>query len=130
MTCNEYERSISSLIDGEAAESTSAGLFAHLASCSSCRAFFHQVQRLNRSLGRLPDLPADAAAFPAEPGAAGMSRLSLWHRQVSLRYPVVALAAAVICALLLLTAEWNRHSEPMYVTTLPTVVVADERSTN
>ncbi len=123
MSCVEYQQKISMLVDGEVPHEASTPLFAHLASCETCRSFFHQMQELKKSLDRLSEPAVRPHRAPLS-SPWGRPQLSLWQRRVSLRYPVAVLAAAVLCAVLLFSVERSVRTEPVCVATLPTVVVA------
>ena len=131
MSCEEYEQMASRLIDGEISPGASAGIFAHLASCEECRRFFHQVQELHGSLERMaePPIPSSRVQPPALRTEPGIAQKGFWLRQVSLRMPVVVATACIMVAAVVFAL--NRNQEPVFITELPTVVVAaDSTLTN
>jgi predicted anti-sigma-YlaC factor YlaD len=127
MSCEEYEQMASRLIDGEISPGASAGIFAHLASCEECRRFFHQVQELHGSLQRFAEPPIPAV--PTLRSAPAHAQKGFWLRQVSLRMPVVVATACIMVAAVVFALK--RNQEPVFITELPTVVVAaDSTLTN
>jgi anti-sigma factor RsiW len=50
MDCNEYQKQISMLIDGELGESSSQALKTHLSSCSACSRSYERLEALHKTL--------------------------------------------------------------------------------
>ncbi len=128
MSCESFQSKISTLMDGELTGDESALVFAHLAGCDPCRTFFHNVQALSVSLDRMAGLPVLPRAMTFAPSR-HMPEASWWHRRVSFRYPALVAASALVCAVVLFSWKMSRQTGPVYVTTLPTVVVAADRNT-
>jgi anti-sigma factor RsiW len=128
MDCTEYQQSISRLRDGELSRDDSATVFAHLSTCTECRAFFFELQALDSAMHRIADrVPAEAEARPLSLPAA-VTAGSWWDRRVALRVPVFTLLLCAIVlslAALLPGSPLSREPQAIYVTQLPTVVVVD-----
>ena len=50
MDCNDYQKHMSMLIDGELGQHSSQALETHLAACSGCRNAYERMAALNRAL--------------------------------------------------------------------------------
>ena len=50
MNCEEYQKHISELIDNELREDCDAGVYRHLAECSTCRSFHYSALRLKEAV--------------------------------------------------------------------------------
>jgi predicted anti-sigma-YlaC factor YlaD len=126
MSCEEYEQMASRLIDGEVSPGESAEIFAHLASCEECRRFFHKVQELHGSLQRFaePPIPASGLQPLTFRPAPAIAQRGFWLRQVSLRMPVVVATACIMVAAVIFALKRNQEPERVFITELPTVVVA------
>ena len=126
MSCEENKLIVSRLLDAEVQPEQSAFVFTHLATCAECRSFFHRVQELHRSMQRIAE-PVIAPPFrktPVHLPADNMPRTGFWLRQVSLRIPIVVLTACVVVAAVLFSFKRSQEPERVYVTELPTVIVA------
>ncbi len=125
MSCDEYQRTISKLHDGELHRSESAPVFGHLAECPACREFYHAVQETNRSLDRMADTVPEGLLREFRPPVipALMRPQTLWSRQVPLRLPVLAIMLCVVLASLFMSFS----TETVYVSKLPTTVVTAQQ---
>jgi anti-sigma factor RsiW len=134
MTHDQYQEQISRLIDHDLREEDSSQLFTHMASCRECREF------LNSSLRLRSGLAANSLATPSNLDRTMQQRFispvapkprnsqSLWRRQVTMRFPVVAFLLCLIAAgAVLAFSGRSPFSEPetVYVTRLPAVVITD-----
>ena len=126
MECQDYQRLVSRMHDGELPPDESAEVFLHLATCGVCREFYSSLRVLDGALNRIADhLPSDRAARPlAIPAPVEPNRW--WNRHVAMRVPVFALllcAIALSLFVLIPGSPLSREPESIYVTKLPTVVV-------
>ena len=129
MSCDDYQRMISKLIDGEVPQSDSAGVFGHLSECAVCRDFYHELQKVTSSLDRLADSVPEGTIreFRAPNLQTLMRPQTFWGRQVPVRLPVLAL---LVCAILA-SVFMSFTTETVYVTKLPaTIVTAQISQTN
>ena len=131
MDCNDYQRLINRLHDGELPAGESAGVFHHLATCGACRDFFHALQKLDGEMNRI----AQGVPAPVEMQAVSVPSVvpvrSWWNRQVAMRLPVFALLLCAIALGLFAMvpgSPLSREPESIYVTQLPTVVVETSMS--
>ena len=124
MSCDDYQRMISKLIDGEVLQAESAALFGHLAECVVCRGFYHELQNVSSSLDRLADVVPEGLIREFRPPSfpSLMRPQTLWSRRIPLRLPVLALLVCVILASVLMSFS----TDTVYVTKLPTTVVTAE----
>ncbi len=124
--CEDYQRTISKLIDGEIGPTESADLFAHLAQCPSCRDFYHDLQQVSSSLDRLADaVPEHTIREFRAPNFQPLLRpQTFWGRQVPVRLPVLAL---LVCAILA-SVFMSFTAETVYVTKLPATTVTAQLS--
>jgi len=126
MECNDYQRLISRLHDGELASGDMTDVFLHLSACGECRDFYRGLQTLDRTMNRLAvPLPADDAVQSTTP-AVTFRQQPWWNRNVALRLPVFALlvcAVAVSLLTLIPGTSFFRSPESIYVTKMPAVVV-------
>lgn len=138
MTHDEYQEQSSRLLDSDLREDESTSLFMHLAACHECRDFMRSALKLRSGLAADPlivPVSVDGRlrkqfSSPAVP--LSESAQSLWSRQVTLRFPVLALLVCFIAAgtLLLLSGRFPFHEpETVYVTRLPAVVITDGTET-
>lgn len=126
MECQDYQRLVSRMHDGELPPDESAEVFLHLATCGVCREFYSSLRVLDGALNRIADhLPEDRAVRPPViPSPVESNRW--WNRQVAMRAPVFALllcAIALSLFVLIPGSPFSREPEAIYVTKLPTVVV-------
>ena len=126
MDCNDYQRLVSRLRDGELPADESTEVFRHLSACGTCREFYHALQVMDNALGRIADtLPPDSTQrFIALPDPYQTDRW--WNQRVALRLPVIGiLLCAIVLGLFVLLPQSSffREPESIYVTKLPTVVV-------
>jgi predicted anti-sigma-YlaC factor YlaD len=126
MECQDYQRLVSKMHDGELSSDETAEVFLHLSTCGACREFYSSLRVLDGALNRIADhLPSGRAARPlAIPTPAESDRW--WNRQVAMRVPVFALllcAIALSLFALLPGGPLSRDPEAIYVTKLPTIVV-------
>ncbi len=129
MSCDDYQILISKLIDGEVEAAASAGVFSHLAECTKCRNFYHDVQKVSSSIDRLADSVPESIVrdFRAPNLQALMKPQTFWGRQIPVRLPVLAL---LVCAILA-SVFMSFSTETVYVTRLPaTIVTAQMSQTN
>jgi anti-sigma factor RsiW len=126
MNCQDTQRLISKLHDGELPAEISAGVFQHLSACTECRDFFFSLQALDRAMDRIADrLPSAVSSLSALPSAFPRPH-TWWNQRVALRLPVLALLICAIAAsvfLVLPGGVLSREPQSIYVTKLPTVVV-------
>ncbi len=129
MSCDDYQRKISKLIDGEVQQAESAEVFAHLAECPACRNFYHDLQNVSSSLDRLADtVPEGTLRELRAPNLQTLMKpQTFWGRQVPVRLPVLAL---LVCAILA-SVFMSFSTETVYVSKLPaTIVTAQMSQTN
>ena len=124
MSCEEYQKMISKLMDGEVLQAESAALFGHLSECAVCRDFYHELQKVGSSLDRSADaVPEELIREFRPPSFPNLMRpQTLWTRRVPLRLPVLALLVCVILASVFMSFS----TDTVYVTKLPTTVVTAE----
>ncbi len=128
MNCEEYELSISRMVDGELSADDSRAVFSHLASCGTCRAFYRQLQSLGASL----DIIAGNVEIPGEIRRRRLSNEGLrswWSGRVPLRAPIFAvllLALVISLYFSVSNALQVRQPEIVYVTQLPPITVTAE----
>jgi len=67
MTCNECQRAINKLLDGEVTAASSSDLFDHLTKCGDCRRFFDAMALIGREMEKSQQLdePMTALAWNA-----------------------------------------------------------------
>jgi anti-sigma factor RsiW len=126
MQCQELQRLINRLRDGELPEGESTGVFHHLSLCKECRAFFFALQALDGALARIADRVPYRPASPRADLLASLQPRSWWNQRVALRLPILALLICVIAAGVIMAVPGDaflRAPQPIYVTKLPTVVV-------
>ena len=134
MNCQEQQRRISALMDGELSALESGAVFRHLAECDGCRTFYHRLIALSNALNR-SEVPAPGVGVQVPPAPPPWSKHqpgSWWKQRVSVRMPVVALAlCAIMASVLFLVLELSRtkQSETVYVTRLPAVIITAEGGT-
>ena len=126
MQCQEFQRLINRLRDGELPEGESTVVFQHLAECTECRGFFFALQALDGALTRIAEPVPYRSASPRAELPASLQPRSWWNQRVALRLPILALLICVIAAGVILAVPGNallRTPQPIYVTKLPPVVV-------
>jgi predicted anti-sigma-YlaC factor YlaD len=126
MSCDDNQKMISKLIDGEVLQAESAAVFGHLAECTNCRGFYDELQKVSSSLDRLADAVPEGLIREFRPPSfpSLMRPQTLWSRRIPLRLPVLALLVCVILASFFMSFS----TETVYVTKLPTTVVTAELS--
>jgi anti-sigma factor RsiW len=99
MDCNEYQKHISMLIDGELGESSSQALKTHLSSCSACSRSYERLEALHKTLNGV------GLAWPP-PGLASRVKGRLAEQSVPTRGRIFASAwgQVPLFALILLLA--------------------------
>ncbi len=121
MSCDNYERMISKMVDGEVQPDESAGVFAHLSGCAACRSFYRDVQRVGSSLDRLVDSVPEATIHELRvPSLQPLMRpQTFWDRRIPVRLPLLALLVCAILASMFMSFT----TETVYVTRLPATVI-------
>lgn len=137
--CDEFQLKISRLTDGELSDDQAADVFFHLASCRECRSFFGALQSMNTALAaeslEEPLVDAGVPWVLRERDAMPRGRMTS-HRwlQRRLAIPLPALGSmilllGVLLAAIVLGVPGARHTETVYVTKLPAVIVTSEQET-
>ena len=132
MSCDEYQKMVSALIDIELPDSETEVLFRHMGECIACRFDLRSQLELRSALKE--DVPpvapqeldgkvfstvqdqrqreSDRPAIPAK----------IWQRRLSMRVPVVAVAVFVfIVGSVVLSAIWAESNQTADVRTVQTV---------
>lgn len=89
MTCESYQHETSRLLDGELTPNASIPVFAHLASCTECAAWFHDQVAFSGFLRTLP--PVRQSRIITAPDRAARRGLNLFRAASRLRISTVAL---------------------------------------
>jgi anti-sigma factor RsiW len=142
MSCETYEIQVSAYVDRELSDREAETLFRHLGVCPSCRKVLSDALELRSGLREQEPLLApeeldenvlrivrsrrdrqpDRDAVPG----------SIWKRRLSLRVPVLAVAASVLVfASLVVSFLWlestqqngNAKAQTLFLTAVPTVEV-------
>lgn len=133
MTCEEYQREISMLVDGELDEGRSGAVFGHLGACGECRRFYYQVQNLHAALEqvRTAGVPASAPLRQPQPARRVAPVRRFWSNRITLRLPVAAALVVVFALALFFSVQRGLmpgEQETVYLTKLPPVVVTASES--
>lgn len=138
MTHDQFQEQISRLLDNDLHEEESISLFTHLLTCHECREFMQSSLKLRSGLAASSlNVPASVdmrlhQRFSPRTVPMSTKARTLWSRQVTLGFPVVALFLCLVAAgavLMLSGRSPFREPETVYVTRLPAVVVTDGSET-
>ena len=127
MTCDEYQREISKLVDGELDEQRSTAVFGHLGACAECRKFYYQVQNLHAALEQVQSGGVPESGSGARRLAKQMSPVRrFWSNRITVRLPVAAVLIVVFALALFFSVQRGLmpgEQETVYLTRLPAIVV-------